>query len=472
MMKNTNKLSLAVLIGSRNFFPSYLVEDARNSIQAMFTEMAIEPVMLSPEQTPYGQVETYQDAKIAATMLKANRDKIAGIVVLLPNFGDEKAVADAIRMSGLTVPVLIQAEADDLDKMGLETRRDSFCGKISLCNNLRQYGITFSLTTQHVCKIESDVFRTDLDKFARVCRTYAALKGCRIGAIGTRPASFNTVRYSEKMLERLGISVEPIDLSEIFAKVDSLRDDDLRIIDKLELLKANADTRSIPQDKLLTMAKLFVVIGQWVSDNDIDATAIQCWTSLQETLGVNVCSIMSVMASSFIPSACEVDVMGAISMYALTIAADEPTSIADWNNNFGEQRDKCVLFHCGNFATKHLHEPFMSTADIIGTTVGNENTCGAINGRMKSGPLTYFRLSTDEFSATMKAYVGQGALVDDDLETVGCRAVAQVPHLEELLAYICQNGFEHHVAFNHSSCADVLYEVFSKYMQVDCHYHH
>lgn len=471
-MKHTmEQTTLAVLFGNRNFFPSDLLAAAQKDMLDVMESLGIRTIMLTSEQTPYGGVETYQDAKVAAEMLKQHRDDIDGIVVALPNFGDEKAIADSIRLSGINVPVLIQAEADSLDKMGLATRRDSFCGKISLCNNLRQYGIPFSLTTQHVCETKSEVFKQDLDNFQNVCRVVGGMRGCRVGAIGARPASFNTVRYSEKMLERLGVTVETVDLSEIFAAVDSVRDDDLRIEEKLALLKSNADTKDIADDKLLTMAKLFVVISQWIHDNDIHTTAIQCWTSLQKTLGVNVCSIMSVMSGQLIPSACEVDVMGALSMYALSLASQKPASIADWNNNFGAERDKCVLFHCGNFATSELDNPFMSTADIIGTTVGCGNTCGAINGRMNAGPLTYFRLSTDDFSGTTRAYVGEGKFVDDELDTVGCRAVVQVPQLESLLSYICQNGFEHHVAMNHSSTASVLNEAFTRYLGVDCYSH-
>ncbi|TNG96796.1 fucose isomerase [Pasteurellaceae bacterium USgator11] len=471
MKKSLDKMTLAVLLGNRGFFPSYLVGDAKREAVRIFDELGINTVMLTEEQTNYGGIETYQDAKIAAQMLKQHRDEIAGIVILLPNFGDEKALSQAIRLSGLNVPVLVQAEDDNLDKMGLATRRDSFCGKISLCNNLRQFDIPFTLTTQHTCALSSDIFKQDLLSFISVCRVVKALRGCRVGAIGARPAGFNTVRYSEKLLERLGISVETIDLSEIFAGVNRLRDDDLRIAEKLELLKSNADASAIPQEKLHVMAKLFVVISNWIIENGIDTTAIQCWTSLQDTLGINVCSIMSVMSGQLMPSACEVDVMGALSMYALSIASMKPASIADWNNNFGEERDKCVMFHCGNYATEELDNPFMSTADIIGTTVGCENTCGAINGRMKAGPLTYFRLSTDDFSGKVKAYVGEGKFVDDKLDTVGCRAVIQVKGLEELLAYICNNGFEHHVAMNHSSSAKVLHEVFTKYLSVDCYYH-
>jgi len=471
MTKITDKITVAVLFGNRGFFPSYLVGDARREASAIFETMGLNAIMLTEEQTAYGGVETYQDAKIAAELLKKHRDEIQGVVVLLPNFGDEKAIADAIRLSGINVPVLIQAEEDALDKMGLATRRDSFCGKISLCNNLRQYGIPYTLTTQHVCRLGGEVFKKDVERFTQLCRVVSAMRGCRVGAIGARPASFNTVRYSEKLLERLGVTVETIDLSEIFTRVDSLKDDDLRIEEKLTLLKANADTAAIPADKLQLMAKLFVVISQWIIENDINTTAIQCWTSLQKTLGINVCSIMSVMSGQLMPSACEVDVMGALSMYALAVTALKPASIADWNNNFGDDRDKCVLFHCGNFATEELENPAMGTADIIGTTVGCENTCGAIHGRMKAGPLTYFRLSTDDFTGKVKAYVGEGKFVDDRLDTVGCRAVVQVPGLEDLLSHICNNGFEHHVALNHSASAAVLNEAFTKYLGVECYYH-
>lgn len=471
MRRELDKMTLAVLIGNRGFFPSYLVGDARRDAQKIFADLGINTIMLTEEQTNYGGIETYSDAKIAARLLKEHKDEINGIVVLLPNFGDEKAMSEAIRQSGLNVPVLVQAEDDELHKMGLATRRDSFCGKISLCNNLRQFGIPFTLTTQHTCALTSDVFKQDLKSFESICRVVSAIRGCRIGAIGARPAGFNTVRYSEKLLERLGITVEPIDLSEIFARINNLSNADLRIAEKLALLKGNADTSNIPEDKLLMMSKLFVVISDWIIEHDIDTTAIQCWTSLQNTLGINVCSIMSVMSGQLMPSACEVDVMGALSMYALSIASMKPASIADWNNNFGDDRDKCVMFHCGNYATDELINPFMATADIIGTTVGCENTCGAINGRMKAGPLSYCRISTDDFSGKVKAYVGEGRFIDDDLDTVGCRAVIQVKGLEDLLAYICNNGFEHHVAMNHSSTANILEEAFTKYLNIETYHH-
>ena len=471
MSRIPQQLTMAVIIGNRGFFPSYLIAEAREQASVLFARLGIKTIMLDDTQTELGGVETRQDAKVCAELFRAHRDDIHGVVVLLPNFGDEKAIAETLRLSGLNVPVLVQAQEDNLDKMGLATRRDSFCGKISLCNNLRQYGIPFTLTTQHVCDLAGEVFAQDLKRFEQICRVVSSMRGVRVGAIGARPAGFNTVRYSEKLLERLGIAVETLDLSEVFTRIKCLRDDDIRVDEKRRLLLDNADASAIPADKLVTMAKLFVVISEWVIANDIDTTAIQCWTSLQENLGINVCSIMSVMSGQLMPSACEVDVMGALSMYALASSNLSPASIADWNNNFGDDRDKCVLFHCGNFASASLESPKMGTADIIGTTVGKENTCGAVHGRMKSGTLTYFRLSTDDLTGEIKAYVGEGQSVDDPLDTVGCRAVIQVPHLENLLAWICRNGFEHHVAMNHSASAEVLHEAFTRYLGVDTLFH-
>lgn len=286
--------------------------------------------------------------------------------------------------------MLIQAEEDNLDKMGLSTRRDSFCGKISLCNNLRQYGIPFTLTTQHVCALSGEVFEQDLRRFTQICRVVNSMRGVRVGAIGARPAGFNTVRYSEKLLERLGIAVETLDLSEVFTRIKCLRDDDIRVDEKRRLLIDNADASGIPADKLITMAKLFVVLSEWIVANDIDTTAIQCWTSLQENLGINVCSIMSVMSGQLMPSACEVDVMGALSMYALASSNLSPARSRTGIITSATIAINVCCSIAGTFASASLESPHMGTADIIGTTVGKENTCGAVHGRMKSGALTYF----------------------------------------------------------------------------------
>jgi len=194
------KATLAVIIGNRDFFPDRLVSEARDDILSLFKEMNIEPIILAENDTKLGGVETWEDAKKCAALFKARQSEIDGILVVLPNFGDEKGVADTIKLSGLQVPILVQAYPDDLDALNVERRRDAFCGKISVCNNLRQYGYPFTLTTRHIVHPLSEDFKADLKQFLGVCRVVKGLRNARLGAIGARPNAFNTVRYSEKLL--------------------------------------------------------------------------------------------------------------------------------------------------------------------------------------------------------------------------------------------------------------------------------
>jgi len=375
---------LAVIVGNRDFFPDVLVAEARKDLLKLFGELGIEVVILSPEETKLGAVETWQDAKRCGELFKKHAERISGILVCLPNFGDEKAVADSIRLSGLKVPILIQASPDDLDQFGLDRRRDAFCGKISVCNNLRQYGLPYTLTHDHTVAVLSESFRHDLRRFLDVCRVSRGLRRVRIGAVGARPNAFNTTRYSEKLLEKSGISVNTVDLSEIFGRANGLASDDSRVLQRVDLIKSYADTAAAPTEALRKMARFAIVLDEWMDELGLEATAIQCWNSLQKNFGVNVCTIMSMMSERMLPSACEVDIAGVVSMYALQLASGRPSALVDWNNNYGSDPDKCVLFHCGNWAKEFLPNPRMGSAEILGTTLGPENTVGALAGRAPS----------------------------------------------------------------------------------------
>ncbi len=201
------------------------------------------------------------------------------------------------------------------------------------------------------------------------------------------------------------------------------------------------------------------------------ATAIQCWTSLQRNFGVNVCTIMSIMSERLLPSACEVDIAGVVSMYALQLASGTPSALVDWNNNYGDDPNKCVFFHCGNWAKAFIPDAAIRTAPILGTTLGEENTFGAMAGRTPAGPVTFARITTDDVSGVIRSYVGEGRFTDDRLDTFGTRAVVQVGGLQPLMKYICKNGFEHHVAMNASLTSAVLAEAFTTYFNWDVYAH-
>lgn len=466
-----NTSTLGVIIGNRDFFPDKLVAEARTEILDLFKQLNITPIMLSDADSKLGGVETFAEAQKCAALFKKHADEIDGILVVLPNFGDEKGVADTIKLSGLTVPVLIQGYPDDLGKMDVVNRRDAWCGKISVCNNLYQYGIKYSLTTKHVVSPKDESFITDLKNFTATCRVVNGLRKVRIGAVGARPTAFNTVRYSEKLLQRNGISVTTVDLSEILGNANKLTVDDKAVKEKLEKIHAYTNTGLTPPDKLVQIAKLDVVLANFMEENCLDATAIQCWTSIQKNYGCNVCTTMSMMSENMLPSACEVDVTGTLSMYAMQLASGSPSALVDWNNNYADDDTKCVLFHCGNWAKSFLPDISISTAPILGTSVGTENTYGALDGRTPAMPLTYGRISTDDCKGIIKAYVGEGELTNDALNTFGNRAVAQINNLQGLMNHVCRNGFEHHVVMNASKTAGILKEAFENYLGWETYSH-
>jgi L-fucose isomerase-like protein len=438
--------TLAVIVGNRGFFPNHLCASGREIILKVLAKHDIRAVILDTGATKFGgSVETLADAHVCADLFKRHRDEIDGVLVTLPNFGDERAVSNTIRWSGLEVPVLVHAFADDPKKMTLKDRRDSFCGKMSACNNLRQYGIPYSLTDLHTVNPESADFDRDLKRFAATCRVVRSLKNLRIGVIGARPAAFNTVRYSEKLLEASGISVETLDLSEILGWANRMKDADAPVRDKIAAIKAYTKVQGVPDAALLRIAKLAAAVDRWMKDQEVTATAIQCWTSIEEFYGVVPCTMMSMMSNSLHSSACETDIGGLLGMHVMAAASGKPSALLDWNNNYGAEKDKGVVFHCSNFPKDWFIEHSMDYQDIIAGTVGKDNTYGTIVGRVKPGPFTFCRLSTDDGAGKVRGYVGEGTFT------------------EELLQHICRGGFEHHVAGNLSQVAAAVHDALATY---------
>ena len=471
-MGTNGRPTLGVIVGNRGFFPSHLVKSGRETVLKTLSEEQIDAVALSTEDTQNGGVESLADAQKCGELLKAHAEDLDGILVTLPNFGDEKAVANSIRFSGLKLPVLVHAFNDIPDKMTGKNRRDSFCGKISVCNNLGQYGIPFTLTRLHTVDPLSDSFRQDLNRFVATCRVVNGLKDVRIGAIGARPAAFNTVRYSEKLLELHGMSVETLDLSEVFGRISAIPETDPEVQAKQKEIADYANIRQVPEVALTKMAKLSLVIERWMTENKLDISAIQCWTAFEEHFGVTPCTAMSIMSNKLMPSACETDVAGAVGMYALSLASGQPAMLLDWNNNYGEELNKAVVFHCGNLPKEVFTEtPVVNFSEIFADAVGAENAYGTIAGRIKAEPFTFCRVSTDDTSGFIRAYVGEGRFTTDPMTTFGSFGIAEVPNLQELLQVICSNQFEHHMAATLSLVADAIYEAMDKYLNWDVYRH-
>lgn len=467
-----NKITFGVIVTNRNFFPDHLVTEERFKITRGLSQMGYDYIILSEEDTKLGAVETYNDAVECSKLFKKNHEIIEGIIVVLPNFGDEVGVSTAIDLAKLNVPILIQACDDELSKLDIENRRDAFCGKLSLCNNLYQRGIKFTNTTLHTCDIDSEVFKKDLDSFARVCRVVKGISTARLGQIGTRPNPFHTVRYSEKILQAHGITVSVTDMSEIIEEAKNIPEGK-ELEDKIQEIKVYGEIPTyIKQENIIKQARLSLAIGNWIDANNCDASAVQCWNSLEYNFGCAACLTMSMMGEKGKPSACETDITGALTMYALYLASGEPAGYLDWNNNFMDDRNKCISLHCSNFPKSFIAKKFeISNLDVLGNTFGYEKCFGACKAQISSGLMTYAKITTDDVNGKIKLYVGEGNFTDDKVDTMGGVAVCEVPELQKLMKHICENGFEHHVAMNRSSTAAILEEALGKYMGWDVYRH-
>ncbi len=464
--------TFGVIITNRSFFPDHLVLEARELLLKQMAAWGHRVIALTPDDTFMGQTMSYDEAKKCAALFRAHAGELDGIIVSLPNFGEETGVADAIRMSGCNVPVLVQACPDDPDMLQLANRRDAFCGKLSLCNNLYQYGIKYTLTTSHVCALDSEEFKADVERFEKICSVVLAMRTARIGQIGARVMPFRTVRYSEKLLQASGITVETEDFSEILADIAKLTDQG-RIDKKIAEIEGYGEVcPGTEREKLIKQAKLCIVLENWMEAHDCQASAIQCWDSVEANFGCAVCLAMSMMGESGMPSACETDVMGAVSMLALLRATGVPPLYQDWNNNYANVENKCINVHCSNYpACVFESKPQIGNLDILATTLGTDVSFGALKGRVKPGKMTFLKLSTDDRQGKIKCYLGEGAFTDDALDTFGGVAVCSVPELNTLMRYIARNGFEHHVALVQAEAADVLEEALGNYMSWDVYRH-
>jgi L-fucose isomerase-like protein len=471
--RNLRPVTLGLVVGSREFFNPAPALETRRQLTAQLEKLGVGYSILPVEATKNGAVQSRQDARLYAAQFREERDTIDGLVICLPNFGDEIAIMELVAEAKLNVPILLQASNDEIDKVDVASRRDAFCGKFSVANNFYQYGVAFTDTTSHTCDVDGEEFAADLDRFVRVCRVVRGLRNARVGSIGARTGAFQTMRFSEKLLQASGLTVVTVDLSEIIQSAQGLAGDAPEVKAKLAEIGAYGKIPAhIKPENILKQAKWTIAVDRWIEENDCDASAIQCWRSLQDNFGCATCLTMSMMGEKLIPSACEVDVMGAVSMYALALAANAPSAILDWNNNYGREPDKCVCTHCGNYPKSFLGAaPEISELDVLGSVLGKEKCFGAVKGKVKAGSMTYFRASTDDRLGVVKTYVGEGAFTDDPFAMDGGIAVTEVARLRRLLGFVARNGFEHHVAMVRGHCAEAVAEATGRYLGWPTYFH-
>jgi len=462
-----SKMTFGLIVGTRGFFSPRLAAEGRKQLAAKLDALGYDYVIPPEDATATGAIETVADAQKCARVFHEHREEIQGIIVALPNFGDEIGVINTLRLANLDVPVLVQASDDDIDKVDVENRRDSFCGKLSVCNNLYQYDIPFTDTTYHTCAIESDVFESDIEFFAKVCRVVNGLRNARIGAIGARPGPFQTMRFSEKLLQTSGITVVTVDLSEILFAAQRLDDEASEVKGKLEEIR---DYGTIPErvneERILRQAKLSVAIENWVSENIIQAAGVQCWTSVQENYGCAACLSMSMMGEKLIPCACEVDVYGAATMLAAWGAGLARTSphFIDWTELHPTQENVWLAWHCGN-APVSLCDTECRACINQHSIIPIRPAWGTLEFKEKTGPVTCCRLA--EYDGFFSMFIGRGEVIDVAPRVRGSYAWVKVADVMDWEHKMVEHGIIHHGVLIHDPAAGDGLESFCKSLGID-----
>ncbi len=461
------KTTFALFIGNRGFFPAHLLQNARAEMVEVLEGLGHKVLTTDPAATRHGAVETPEEGLYYAQFLERHRGEFGGVILCLPNFGDENGAVAALKHAD--VPILIQAYPDELDKMAPELRRDAFCGKFSIMDVFCQNDIRFTALEPHTVHPRSETFADNVDYFDGLCRVVQGMREMTVGAIGARTTAFKTVRIDELALQKHGITAETLDLATVFGRMDALKPDDPELGAKKEHLRDYVSWKDVPDEAFDTICRLGVVLDRLVEEFRMDAVAVRCWVEMQQLRGISPCVLLSEMNNRGVPTACEVDVGNAVTMHALRLASGEVSTCLDWNNNYGEDEDRCILFHCGPVPQAMMRETgTVVDHAILANAVGEGHAWGCNVGRIRAGDFTFGSLTTQD--GELCYYLGEGTFTNDPIpdDFFGCGGVAHIYGLQGVLRTVGYGGFRHHVSVTPGHVAAPVREALVNYLDCEC----
>ena len=465
-MKPVKKSTFALYFGNRGFFPASHQSTARKEITSVLKALGHKTIAMPIKATRYGAIETPAEGKMYANFLAENRGKFDGVILCLPNFGDETGAIAALNDCG--VPILIQAYPDEMDKMSPELRRDAYCGKFSVMDVFYQYGLKFTALQPHVVAPSSKTFEENITYFDQLCRVVSGMKNMVVGAVGARTTAFKTVRIDETALQRHGITMETLDLSDIFARVKSMGNTP-ELKAKKEMLAEYANWTGAPDESMMTICKLGVVIDEVIAEYEMDCLSIRCWIEMQKHLHISPCVLLSELNDRGIATACEVDAGNAVTMHALHLATGNVSTCLDWNNNYGDDPNKCILFHCGPVPQSMMTCKGQISAHAILDNAMDKPDCswGCNTGRIAPTPVSFGSMLTE--AGRLKFFLGEGEFTKDNIpaDFFGCAGVLKTANLQQTLQTIGYAGYRHHVSVSPGVVTAAVQEAFEKYLGYD-----
>lgn len=457
--------TFALYFGNRGFMPESLLSEARREMVQAVKNAGYNYIIMDAEATRYGAVETRDEGRIYAKWLSEHKGEFQGVILCMPIFIDENGAITALQEAG--VPILMQAYPDEIGKMDFAHRRDAFCGKFSVTDVFEQYKVPYTVLTPHVVHPLSDAFTSNLKDFAAICRVVNGMKKFNVGCIGARTTAFKTVRYDELTAQRHGINIESFDLSELIFKVQGLEDDNEKVKAKVEVLKAYTNCSNVPEANMKTLAKVSVVLDEYIEVYHLDALTLRCWNEMEDILHVCPCVLLGELNDRGIVASCEMDLCSALTMRAMNLASMEATACLDWNNNYGTEKDKVILFHCGPVPQSLMKEKGTVTDHKMIAKTNPGNGWGSNEGRIAAFPMTFSNCKMEDGKIVI--YFSEGEFTEDIIEEgyFGCGGVAHIEGLERKLMKLARNGFKHHTTIGKGKMKHILEEAFKYYLHYE-----
>lgn len=459
------KMTFALAFCNRGFMPGELIYGAREDMIKAVTGEGYDYIAMDSELTRFGGIETRDEGLLYARWLKEHEGEYDGVIFSMPIFADENGAVTALQDAG--VPILMQAYPDEIGKMDFKHRRDAFCGKFSVTDVFNQYHVPYTVLKPHVVHPLSEAFAHNLKDFAAVCRVVNGMKRFNVGCIGARTTAFKTVRFDELTLQKYGINVESFDLSELIFKVNSISEDDRAVYKKLKRLENYTDFGSVPEKNKITLARISVVIDEYIEEYHLDALTLRCWNEMEIILRVCPCVLLSELNDRGIAASCEIDLCSALTMRAMMLASGEPAAVLDWNNNYGDDENKVVLFHCGPVAQSLMTEKGTVTNHKMFDKGDPGSGWGANEGRIRPFPATFSNCQTKD--GRIIVYASEAELTADPIEAgyFGCAGVCEIPDLQNKLIRLARGGFKHHTSIGVGHMKEILKEAFTTYLGYD-----
>ncbi|NLT73401.1 MAG: hypothetical protein GXX94_04295 [Chloroflexi bacterium] len=412
--------------------------------------------------TTTGAVANLDEGDVVAEYFA--RERVDGLILCSLNFGDERSCSVIAERLGVPVLVIATREPPALDNASLARQSDSYCGNLSICSGLYRRKLPFYYGGLYFP--EDEEFAEEVDIFSRAVAAIKALKGARIGQVGVRPNTFETVAYDEvAMIEKFGMNVVPINVSDLSETFASLRDDDAEVQDKVSAIRGSVAEVTVADDYLINAAKFELALTQFWRQNGLSAMAVQCWAATRQLYGLSVCSSYGRMTEQGMLTACETDVLGAVAMLTQYAAArgEVIPHFIDWTIQHREDPNRLLAWHCGNAPACLAADPARTALRSRPNMTGElepkpgDLAAGLYQFQIKPGMVTFCRLQ--EYDGEWKMLIATGEIVPSDEDLAGTWSWVQVSDHAELYRTLVEEGFVHHANMIHGDQVSVLLEV-------------